>query len=96
LDAGVVDAGFAAPHQPVLVELPQLIAVTAIPTAVGVVPLVLEADGDAIAGEGPQTLSERVVEFALPFVTEKARHHSPGVRPSAAVRDDRKPHPLWQ
>lgn len=48
VDGGVVDAGFAAAHQSVLVELPQLVAVAAEPLSGVVVPFVLEADGDAV------------------------------------------------
>jgi pimeloyl-ACP methyl ester carboxylesterase len=48
VDLDVVDAGLAPAHEPALVELPQLVAVAAEPPSVGVVPLVLEADGDAV------------------------------------------------
>jgi hypothetical protein len=53
VDPDVVDAGLAAGHQPVLVELPQLLAVAAPPLTVTVVAFVLEADGDPVVGPGP-------------------------------------------
>jgi hypothetical protein len=54
-----------------LVELPVLVAVAAPPLSVGVARLVLEADGDAVVGEGPQLLAQAVVEFALPLALEE-------------------------
>ncbi len=71
LDAYVVDAGLAPGHQPVLVELPQLVAVRPIPLPVGVVRLVLEADGDAVAAEGPEVLAQGVLVFARPLGGEE-------------------------
>ncbi|MFK4642342.1 hypothetical protein ABIF96_000916 [Bradyrhizobium ottawaense] len=67
----VVDRRFAALHQPVLVELPLLIAVGAIPLAARVVPFVLEAHGDAVLVEGPEVLDQAVVLLLLPFAGEE-------------------------
>ena len=53
-DRSIVDAGPAAAHQPVLGKRPHLVAVCAIPVAGIVVPLVPEADGDAVLPESPQ------------------------------------------
>ena len=66
LDGHVVDAGLPAAHGALGVELRQLVAVAAPALPVGVVPLVLEPDGDPVVGERPQLLAERVVELALP------------------------------
>lgn len=52
-DGDVVDAGFAAFHQSVLVELPLLVAVRAIPLARFIVPFVLKPHRDSIVREGP-------------------------------------------
>ena len=51
VDGHVVDAGLPASHVPVVVELPQLVAVAAVPLTGGVVALVLEADSDPVAVE---------------------------------------------
>src|SRR2546422_441293 len=71
LDRDVVDAGLAAAHQAVLVELPQLVAVAAPPAARGVVAFVLEPDRDPVPVEGPQVLAQRVVELAVPLGREE-------------------------
>src|SRR5665213_35585 len=42
-DRDIVDAGFAAAHQAVLVELPLLVAIGTMPLSGSVMPLVLEA-----------------------------------------------------
>src|SRR5690606_10652680 len=63
LDGHVVDARLAATHQARLVELPQLVPVGPEPAALGVVVLVLEPDGDAVVGEGPERLDQPIVEF---------------------------------
>jgi hypothetical protein len=55
----------------VLVELPQLVAVRPPPLPVGVPALVLEADGDAVAVEGPQVLAQRVLVLARPLRGEE-------------------------
>src|SRR3954470_1275546 len=67
LDGHVVDAGLTAPHVAQVVELPLLVAVGPPPLACRIVRLVLEADGDAVAPEGPQVLAQPVVELAFPL-----------------------------
>ena len=57
--------------RPLFVELPQFVAVAAMPAAVGVVPLVLEPHGDPVVGEGPQGLDQPVIEFALPLAGQE-------------------------
>src|SRR5581483_3945374 len=71
VDRRVVDARLSAPHQSVLFELPQLVAVAAPPAAVAVVALVLEPDRDAGAFEAPESLAQRVLELALPFLRQE-------------------------
>src|ERR1700744_991454 len=53
-DRGVVDAGDAATHQAVRVEVPELIAVGPEPGAAVVAPLIGEAHRDAILAKTPQ------------------------------------------
>jgi hypothetical protein len=48
----------------VVLELPVLVAVRAVPLPVAVVPLVLEADGDAVSGIAPELLDQAVVELS--------------------------------
>lgn len=66
----VVDAGFPAAHQAVLVKLPDLVAVAAMPLARGVVPFKLDAHCDAVIGVAPQVFDEPVIEFTFPLVRE--------------------------
>ena len=70
-DRNVVDAGLAPAHQPVAVELPQLVAVATPPLAGPVAAIVLETHGDAVPVEGPQFLAQRVVELAFPFLDQE-------------------------
>ena len=60
----VVDARFAATHQPVLVELPLLVAVGAIPLAGVVMPFVLKAHRDAVVVEPKRSLIRRYSCFS--------------------------------
>ncbi|GAA3086731.1 hypothetical protein GCM10020254_33990 [Streptomyces goshikiensis] len=87
-DRDVVDAGLAASHQAVGVELPLLVAVAAPPLAGRVVPLVLEADGDAVAGVRPQLLAEPVVELAPPLVGEEGADLGAAGEEAVAVAPD--------
>jgi hypothetical protein len=89
VDGNVVDAGLAPPHQAVLVELPQLVAVAAVPLVAVVVPLVLEADGDAVLAEVPQALAQRVVELLLPLGGEEVDNLGAAADEGVAVPPDR-------
>src|SRR6476620_11276978 len=71
VDRHVVDAGVAPPHQPVVVELPVLVAVRAEPLPVGVVELVREPDRDPIPVVRPQFLDQTVFQFAVPLPGEE-------------------------
>ena len=70
-DRQIVDAGMAAAHQSVFVELPVFVAVGAEPVAVVVMPFVGEAHGDPVSVEGPQFFDQAVVEFLAPFAGEE-------------------------
>src|SRR3712207_3851311 len=88
-DGDVVDAGLTTAHEAALVELPQLVAVAAEPLAGGVVPLVLEADGDAVVGGAPQALAQHVVELALPLAGQEVDDLRPAGEELVAVPPDR-------
>src|SRR5690606_18065441 len=68
VDRKVVDAGLTPGHQPVLGELPQLVAVAAPPLSRVIAAFVLEPYGDAISPEPPQLLPERVIKFTFPLL----------------------------
>ena len=70
-DRDIVDAGFAAAHEPILVEFPLFIAMRAEPVARVVVPLILKAHRDVIVVEGPQFFDEPVFVLAFPFDGEE-------------------------
>jgi hypothetical protein len=67
----VVDAGVAASHQSVFVELPVLVAVTTPPLSGAILGFIFEANRDAVLGEAPQFLAQRIVELASPFSCEE-------------------------
>src|SRR5215210_4100050 len=67
----VVDRGITAPHEPVLVELPQLVAVRSPPLPLCIVTLVLEPYRDAVLREAPEVLLQPVVEFAPPLALQE-------------------------
>src|SRR3954469_2750430 len=56
VDLHVVDAGLPARHQALGAELPQFIAVAAVPLAAGVAALVLKAHGHPVLPKAPQAL----------------------------------------
>ena len=75
----VVDACKPCGHEPVLIELPVLIAIGAVPVARVIVPLLREAHRDAVPGERPQFLDEPVVQFLDPLAGEEGNDFvSPG------------------
>jgi hypothetical protein len=78
-DRHVVDAGFASAHQALAIKLPLLVAVGAKPVPRIVMPFVLEANGDAVVGDGPEFLDQAVIELSGPFTPqERNRGKSPG------------------
>src|SRR4029453_12435696 len=70
-DREVVDAGDAQAHQPLLVELPILVAIGSEVLAAVVAPLVRKADGDSVASEPPEFLDQPIVELPDPLPGEK-------------------------
>jgi hypothetical protein len=71
VDRDVIDTGFAAKHQTVVVEFPQFVAVAAVPLVIGVMPFVLETHADAVPAESPETLAQNVIQFAAPLGGEE-------------------------
>lgn len=71
LDWTVIDAGNSAVHKSVFIELPVLVPVRPKPVPRIVVPFIGEANGDAVAVEGPELLDETVVQFFLPLARKK-------------------------
>ena len=71
LDWKIIDARKSQPHQAIVVELPILVAIRAIPVPRIIVPLVGEAHGDAVIRECPQFLDQAVVELFDPLASEK-------------------------
>src|SRR5690349_7596969 len=70
-DRQVVDAGNAMLHEPVVIELPVLVAVGTEPHAGIVVELVGEANRDPVPLHGPELLDEPIVELAGPLAAEE-------------------------
>src|ERR1700676_4103746 len=81
----IVDAGLAPAHQAVLVELPLLIAVGAVPLPGIVMPFVLKTHGDAVAVECPEILDQAVVKFSRPFAGEKSDDRGAALEKFGAV-----------
>ena len=67
LDWRVIDAGDAQVHQPMLTELPVLVAIAAEAIAALVVPLVGEANRDSVLAERANLLDQAVVKLAIPL-----------------------------
>ncbi len=70
-DRQVIDGGDAPLHEALDIEFPVLVPVGAKPLARIIVPLVGEAHGDALCGEGPDLLDQPVVQFARPLAREE-------------------------
>src|SRR5215831_18967399 len=79
----VIDARNPAAHKAVLVKLPILIAVGAIPVAGIVMPLVGEAHRDPIATKRPKLLDETIVQLLIPLAGEELDN---GIAPGKKLR----------
>src|ERR1700744_2837572 len=84
-DRDIVDAGFAAAHQAVLVEFPLLVAVGPIPLSGAVMPFVLKAYRDAVLIEPPEVLDQAIVVLLGPFALEKGNDRRPALENFRAV-----------
>src|SRR5258708_17567429 len=81
----IVDAGIAFSHEAVVVKFPVFVAVGPIPLAFFVMILVFEADGDAVAGVGPEFFFQFVVQLLFPFAGEELHHLFAAVEEFVAV-----------
>jgi len=70
-DWQVIDARDAQTHQPVLIELPVLVAIAAKPIAAIIVPFVGEANRDSVLAKRPNLLDQAVIELAIPLARQK-------------------------
>src|SRR5207342_1152218 len=84
-DRHIVDAGDAGAHQPVLVELPVLVAVAALPVAVRALPFIGEAHGDAVVAKAPQFLGQPVLALALPLARQECFDGRAALQEFAAI-----------
>src|SRR5262249_23290370 len=67
----VVDAGDAASHEAVFVELPVFVSVGAEPIAGVVVPLISKTDRDPITLKRPEFLDQTIFQFFVPFARQE-------------------------
>jgi hypothetical protein len=70
-DGDIIGTHVSSSHDAFLIVLPVLVAVCPIPLPIFVMPLVLEAHGDAVAGVAPQLLHEAVVQLLLPLAGQE-------------------------
>src|SRR5665213_3673791 len=70
-DRDIVDAGFAAAHQAVLVEFPLLVAIGTMPLPGIVMPFVLKAHRDVVGVERPQPLDQPIFVLPSPFAGQE-------------------------
>jgi hypothetical protein len=67
LNHNIINTGFSAPHETVVIEFPLLVAMSAKPVSGIVMPFILESDRDSVFVECPQFFYQAVVEFFSPF-----------------------------
>src|SRR6202166_5346170 len=71
LDWQIVDGSESQAHQPVLIELPILIAIRAKPIPRVIVPFISEAHGDTVSLERPKLFDQPTVQLFRPFASEE-------------------------
>src|SRR3984957_6350243 len=71
LDWEIVDGSKPQAHQPVLIELPILIAIRAKPIPGVIVPFIGKAHGDTVSLERPRLFDQPIVQLFGPFASEK-------------------------
>ena len=70
-DGMFVDACDTPAHQPIGLEFPILVTISAKPLPAVVAVFVGEADRDTVVGKGPQFLDQPVIKLSRPFAGEK-------------------------
>src|ERR1700747_763739 len=78
-DREIIDGSQAQAHESFVIKLPVFVSVGAKPAPGVVAPLVGEAHGDAILGEGPQLLNQAVIEFLAPLARQERDDFLPSV-----------------
>src|SRR5580700_2842003 len=71
LDWQIVDRSKPQAHQPVLIELPILIAIRAKPIPGVIVPFIGKAYGDTVSLERPKLFDQSILQLLRPFTSEK-------------------------
>src|ERR1700693_2078432 len=85
LDWQIVDGSESQAHQPVLIELPILIAIRAKPIPRVIVPFIGKTHGDTVSLERPKLLDQPIVQLFRPFASEKRDDFLPPVHKFRAV-----------
>src|ERR1700722_9487879 len=85
LDRQIVDGSKPQAHQPVLVELPILIAIRPKPTSGVIAPFIGKAHGDSVSLERPKLFDQPVVQLFRPFASEKRDDFLPSIHKLRAV-----------
>src|ERR1700726_2921320 len=85
LDWQIVDASKPQAHEPILIELPILIAIRAKPIPRVIVPFIGEAHGHTITLERPKLLDQPIVQLFRPFASKKCDDFLPSVHKFRAV-----------
>src|ERR1700693_2302009 len=80
LDRQIVDGSKPQAHQPVLIELPILIAIRAKPIPGVIVPFIGKAHGDTVSLERPKLFDQSIVQLLRPFAPEKRNDLLPSVQ----------------
>ena len=88
-DRQVIDAGKSALHQSLIVELPQLIAVAAIPVTGIVAPLIGESHGHPMVTETPEFLDQAIVQLPGPLTFQEGLDRLPSPWKLRAITPDR-------
>src|ERR1700676_1923899 len=89
LDRKIIDACEPQTHQAIIIELPILVAVRAIPISRVVVPLIREAHSNAIAGKGPKLFYKPVIQLFRPLASEEGDDVVSSVHKLGAVSPSR-------
>src|SRR6266404_507447 len=85
LDWQIVDGSKPPAHQPVLIELPVLIAIRAKPISGVIVPFIGKAHCDTAPLERPKLFDQPIVELFRPFSSEKHDDIFPSVHKFRAI-----------
>ena len=70
-DGQIIDARDAAAHVTLFIKFPVLISIRAKPVPRIIMPFIGESDGNAISLERPKFLNEAIVQFPVPFSSQK-------------------------